>query len=93
MDENEKHLLTIRDEMENVRELYIKGYIDVKLINQKQENYLNWQLNMVHDKRNIEQIKNQLENLMIILKKKRNLWQTQLRCFGLMLAFKRRNQM
>ena len=33
MDENEKHLLTIRDEMENVRELYIEGYIDKKLIN------------------------------------------------------------
>ena len=30
MDENEKHLLTIRDEMENVRELFIKGYIDVE---------------------------------------------------------------
>ena len=43
MDENEKHLLTIRDEMENVRELYIKGYIDVKeLINQKQERFLKW---------------------------------------------------
>ena len=28
MSENEKHLLSIRDEMENVRELYIKGYID-----------------------------------------------------------------
>jgi len=28
MDENEKHLLSIRDEMENVRELYVKGYID-----------------------------------------------------------------
>ena len=26
--ENEKHLLSIRDEMENVRELYVKGYID-----------------------------------------------------------------
>ena len=30
MNENEKHLLSIRDEMENVRELYIKGYIDKK---------------------------------------------------------------
>ena len=30
MSENEKHLLSIRDEMENVRELYIKGYIDKK---------------------------------------------------------------
>ena len=28
MNENEKHLLKIKDEMENVRELYIKGYID-----------------------------------------------------------------
>ena len=28
MDQNEKCLLSIRDEMENVRELYIKGYID-----------------------------------------------------------------
>ena len=32
MDENEKHLLKIKDEMENVRELYIKGYIDKKFI-------------------------------------------------------------
>ena len=31
MEQNEKHLLSIRDEMENVRELYIKGYIDKKL--------------------------------------------------------------
>ena len=30
MSENEKHLLSIRDEMENVRELFIKGYIDKK---------------------------------------------------------------
>ena len=30
MNENEKHLLKIKDEMENVRELYIKGYIDVE---------------------------------------------------------------
>ena len=30
MEQNEKHLLTIKDEMENVRELYIKGYIDKK---------------------------------------------------------------
>ena len=30
MEQNEKHLLSIRDEMENVRELYIKGYIDKK---------------------------------------------------------------
>ena len=28
MDQNEKCLLSIRDEKENVRELYIKGYID-----------------------------------------------------------------
>ena len=31
MSENEKHLLKIKDEMENVRELYIKGYIDKKI--------------------------------------------------------------
>ena len=31
MDENEKYLLKIKDEMENVRELYIKGYIDKKI--------------------------------------------------------------
>ena len=31
MDENEKHLLKIKNEMENVRELYIKGYIDKKI--------------------------------------------------------------
>ncbi len=30
MDESEKHLLSIRDEMESVRELYVKGYIDKK---------------------------------------------------------------
>ena len=30
MEQNEKDLLTIKDEMENVRELYIKGYIDKK---------------------------------------------------------------
>ena len=29
--ENEKHLLKIKDEMENVRELYIKGYIEKKI--------------------------------------------------------------
>ena len=31
MNENEKHLLKIKDEMENVRELFIKGYIDKKV--------------------------------------------------------------
>ena len=31
MSENEKHLLKIKDEMENVRELYIKGYIEKKI--------------------------------------------------------------
>ena len=31
MEQNEKHLLTIKDEMENVRELYIKGFINKKL--------------------------------------------------------------
>ena len=31
MDENENHLLKIKDEMENVRELYIKGYIDKRV--------------------------------------------------------------
>ena len=31
MNENEKHLLKIKDEMENVRELYIKGYIEKKM--------------------------------------------------------------
>ena len=31
MDENEKYLLKIKDEMENVRELFIKGYIDKKV--------------------------------------------------------------
>ena len=31
MSENEKHLLKIKDEMENVRELFIKGYIDKKV--------------------------------------------------------------
>ena len=28
MQQNEKHLIKIRKEMENVRELYIKGYIN-----------------------------------------------------------------
>ena len=31
MDENENYLLKIKDEMENVRELFIKGYIDKKV--------------------------------------------------------------
>ena len=31
MDENDKHLLKIKNEMENVRELFIKGYIDKKI--------------------------------------------------------------
>tara|TARA_A100001011_G_C14213211_1_gene800839 strand:+ start:802 stop:948 length:147 start_codon:yes stop_codon:yes gene_type:complete len=31
MNENEKHLLKIKNEMENVRELFIKGYIDKKI--------------------------------------------------------------
>ena len=35
MDENEKYLLKIKDEMENVRELYIKGYIDKKVYQQE----------------------------------------------------------
>ena len=39
MNENEKHLLKIKDEMENVRELYIKGYIEKK-INQKETRIL-----------------------------------------------------
>ena len=35
MDENENYLLKIKDEMENVRELYIKGYIDKKVYQQE----------------------------------------------------------
>ena len=31
MDENEKYLLKIKGEMENIRELYIKGYIVIEL--------------------------------------------------------------
>ena len=31
MDVNEKNLQMIREEMENVRELFIKGYIDKKI--------------------------------------------------------------
>jgi len=44
MNENEKHLLKIKDEMENVRELYIKGYIyfHLKLSNFKK---LGWGFN------------------------------------------------
>ena len=30
MEKNEKHLISIRNEMENVRELFIKGYINKK---------------------------------------------------------------
>ena len=30
MNENEKHLISIRNEMENVRELFMKGYINKK---------------------------------------------------------------
>jgi len=30
MEKNEKHLISIRSEMENVRELFIKGYINKK---------------------------------------------------------------
>ena len=37
MEKNEKVLLSIRNEMENVRELFIKGYINKKLIKWKQE--------------------------------------------------------
>ena len=32
MNENEKYLFIIREEMENVRELYIKGYIEKSMI-------------------------------------------------------------
>ena len=35
MNENENYLLKIKDEMENVRELYIKGYIDKKIYQQE----------------------------------------------------------
>ena len=35
MDEKENYLLKIKDEMENVRELYIKGYIDKKIYQQE----------------------------------------------------------
>jgi hypothetical protein len=31
MDENENYLLKIKNEMENIRELYIKGYINKKV--------------------------------------------------------------
>ena len=31
MDENQKYLFIIKEEMENVRELYIKGYIEKKV--------------------------------------------------------------
>ena len=35
MHENENYLLKIKNEMENVRELYIKGYIDKKIYQQE----------------------------------------------------------
>ena len=35
MNENENYLLKIKNEMENVRELYIKGYIDKKVYQQE----------------------------------------------------------
>ena len=35
MDENENYLLKIKNEMENVRELYVKGYIDKKIYQQE----------------------------------------------------------
>ena len=38
MDENEKYLLKIKDEMENVRELFVKGYITKQVYQRETRN-------------------------------------------------------
>ena len=53
MDQNEKCLLSIRDEMENVRELYIKGYIDKEPTRKKQERFWKWLQVMVLEKKTL----------------------------------------
>ena len=61
MDQNEKCLLSIRDEMENVRELYIKGYIDKRTYQEETRTLLKWLQVMVLEKKNINQIKKSIE--------------------------------
>ena len=50
MDDKEKNLALLRNEMENVRELYLKGFIDKVTTKMKQEICLRLQLNMEHEK-------------------------------------------
>jgi len=40
MEKNEKFLITIKNEMENVRELFIKGYINKKTYQMETRNLL-----------------------------------------------------
>ena len=63
---NEKKIEKIRNEMENVRELYIKGFINKKFIKKKQENFLKLLLNMELKNKDINKVKesiNKLNNL------------------------------
>ena len=52
MDQNEKCLLSIRDEMEK-KELYIKSYIDKEPTRKKQERFLKWLQVMVLEKKTL----------------------------------------
>ena len=61
MEQNEKHLLTIKDEMENVRELYIKGYIDKKTYQLETRTLFEMATSMVLEKKNIDQIKKSIK--------------------------------
>ena len=57
-----KVLISIRNEMENVRELFIKGYINKKTYQMETRDLLSWRLSMVLEKKNIDQIKKSIKD-------------------------------
>ena len=82
MDENEKHLLSIRDEMENVRELYVKGYIDKETYQLETRNFFELAVKYIYDRKDIEQIKNLIKKFNEYFLKEKNSLSESIESFG-----------
>ena len=69
--ENTEKLIAIKNEMENVRELYIKGFI--KEVYQKETRFLfEMAMNMEHDEK-VSNLKESIKNFNNLSSKKKNL--------------------
>ena len=76
MEDNEEKLINIKKEMENVRELFVKGFITKQVYQKKQEIYLIWLQNMEHDKK-VEDIKDSIKKYnKLSIEEKRNLMES-----------------